>query len=70
MVVVEVADSGEFTYTAPRRLFSASTYRPQRFHFGYDVMPDGDAFVMIRRTALGQQSPLVVIEDFRQLLDR
>jgi Tol biopolymer transport system component len=70
MVAVEAADSSELTFTAPRRLFSASTYRAQRFHFGYDVMPNGDAFVMIRGTAFGQGSQVVVIEDFRRLLDR
>ena len=65
----DCAEGSEFTFTVRRRLFSASDYRPQRFHFGHGVMPDGDEFVT-RGTALGRASPLVVIEDFRRLLNR
>ena len=70
MVVVEVVDGEDLDFTAPHRLFSASSYRPQRYYFGYDIMPDGEEFVMIRGTSPGAVSRLVVIEDFRRLLDR
>ena len=70
MAVVEVSDGGEFTFTRPSRLFSASPYRDNSNHFAYDVMPDGESFVMIRDVAGGQGAPLVVIEDFRRLLER
>jgi len=69
LVYVEVADGSELSFTSPRPLFNASPYRSNPFNFAYDVMHDG-TFVMIRGSAFGEVSRLVVVEDFRLLLDR
>ena len=70
MVVVGVIEGAELAFTSPERLFSASTYVAGGFGFNYDVMPSGDTFVMMRQTAPAQAPQLVVIEDFRLLLNR
>jgi hypothetical protein len=55
-----------------RVLFSARPYVTEAVHQGYDVAPDGQRFVMIRRgTVQGSgEPPLVVVENFFEELKR
>ena len=69
LVVAEIAESGGVR-VALRPLFSAAPYRRNLAHRAYDVMPGDSSFVMIRVTASGSSSRLVVIDGFSALLSR
>ena len=69
LVVAEITDSDGFSF-ALRPLFSAAPYREGNVYRAYDVMPGDSTFVMIRVTAVGSNSELVVIDGFRELLGR
>lgn len=47
----------------PTVLFSGSDYRASIFHRQYDVTPDGDRFIFIRRVRANQESRLILVQD-------
>ena len=48
-------------------LFDASDYEPAQPHANYDVAPDGQSFVMLRRSP---SSHIVVIQNVQELVRR
>jgi dipeptidyl aminopeptidase/acylaminoacyl peptidase len=72
LVAVEVTTGGTPPTGRQRVLFSARPYVTEAVHQGYDVAPDGQRFVMIRRgTVQGSgEPPLVVVENFFEELKR
>ena len=71
MVAVPVETEGTFSFGAPRVLFSALDFRVTGYHPNWDVAPDDERFIMVRR--LGDEVPgrvILVQNFFTELEDR
>jgi len=71
MVAVPVETEGTFSFGAPRVLFSALDFRVTGYHPNWDVAPDDERFIMVRR--LGDEVPgrVILVQNFlTELEDR
>ncbi|MEQ1857133.1 MAG: protein kinase [Longimicrobiales bacterium] len=69
MAVAVRADPG-FSVGTPSVLFPGADYQRNIVHRQYDVAPDGERFIMVRRVGAGQQSRLVLVQGFFEELAR
>jgi tRNA A-37 threonylcarbamoyl transferase component Bud32 len=67
MMVAELALSPEPRVVKRSDLFDASDFEPAQPHANYDVAPDGQSFVMLRRSP---SSHIVVIQNLPELMRR
>jgi serine/threonine-protein kinase len=70
LVAVPVRTETVFAAGTPTVLFSSSGYRLSIFHRQYDVTPDGERFVFIRRLGATRESRLILVQNFSQELER
>jgi len=64
---VTVDTRGEFKVVSRENLFSVAPYESASPHANYDVMPDGNGFLMVRQ---GQLTDLVFIQNWTELVRR
>jgi tRNA A-37 threonylcarbamoyl transferase component Bud32/dipeptidyl aminopeptidase/acylaminoacyl peptidase len=67
LVVAELSLSPEARVLKRTTLFDASEYEPSQPHASYDVAPDGQSFVMLRRSPA---THIVVIQNVQELVRR
>jgi hypothetical protein len=70
LVAVPVRTEPVFAAGTPTVLFSGSDYRSGTFHRQYDVTPDGERFLFIRRVGASQQSRMILVQNFFEELER
>ena len=71
MVVVPVLPGPEFETGPHEVLFAANEYRSDLYHAAYDVLADGQRFVMIRASKSGTlDEELIVVENWLEELNR
>ncbi len=67
VVAVETGDT--FQRGSPQRLFSLDPY-----HLGvnsnWDVSPDGDRFLMVKRVEATDETPIIVVQNWFEELTR
>jgi serine/threonine-protein kinase len=64
MVAVPVRTGPPFSAGAPTVLFSGSDYLRSPVHPQYDVTPDGERFLLLRRVGSSQESRLILVQNF------
>ncbi len=64
LVLVDVLSGATFVTGEQQVLFSAREYRTNLFHRMYDVTPDDQRFVMLRRLGGVNVGELIVVENF------
>jgi len=69
IVAVPVETEGTFFMGAPSVLFSALEYVSDGYHPHWDVAPDDDRFIMVRRLAQGLLSRVVLVQNFMTELE-
>ena len=67
LVVAELLLGPEAKVIKRTTLFDVSEYEPAQPHSNYDVAPDGQSFVMLRRTPA---THIVVIQNVQELVRR
>lgn len=67
LAVAELVLGSEARVLKRTMLFDASEYAPAQPHANYDVAPDGQSFVMLRRSPA---SHIVVIQNVQELVRR
>jgi serine/threonine-protein kinase len=70
VVAVPVRTEPVFAAGTPSVLFSGSDYWSTTFHRQYDVTPDGERFLFMRRVGTGQQSKMILVQNFLEELKR
>ena len=70
LVAVPIRTETVFAAGTPTVLFSGSGYRISTFHRQYDVTPDGERFLFIRRVGANQQSRMILVQNFFEELRR
>jgi hypothetical protein len=65
MIAAELDLSGEPSVRSREPLFEWIAYEPGEPHANYDVSPDGEGFVMVRR---GGTARLVLIQNVQELV--
>jgi serine/threonine-protein kinase len=64
LMVVEVLPGPTFVTGERRALFATQRFLPDPSHPQYDVMPDGQRFVMIRTRTVDEAGGLILVENF------
>jgi serine/threonine-protein kinase len=70
MVAVRVETGTAFSTGSPTVLFRDAGYLRSGVHRQYDVTPDGQRFILVRRMDAGHESQLVLVENFFEELRR
>ena len=67
MIAARVQTRPQFRVLSRQVLFPVEDYSPATPHASYDVSPDGQSFVMVRRNAAGR---LIVLQNFPEFIRR
>jgi serine/threonine-protein kinase len=70
VVAVPVRTESTFSAGTPAVLFSGSGYQATNSHRQYDVTPDGERFLFLRRVGTSQESRLILVQSFLEELKR